>query len=322
MEMEWWTLVPKIELHAHLNGSIRDSTLLELARNLGDKGIVIEDFAAENVVYLELRTTPKRNDSIGMTKRGYMEAVLEGLKAVTAVDVHFVSSGFGTENSIINPDIHNTCGGIIRKKIYVGLLLSVHRRDTTATAMDTVQLALEMRNLGVVGIDLSGNPVVGEWATFLPALKYAREHGLRLTLHCGEVPNHEEVQAMLDFCPERIGHACCFEEDSWRKLKSSRIPVEICLTSNIVTETIPNIDKHHFADLYKHKHPMVLCTDDKGVFSTSLTREYTLAASSFGLGEKEIFELARDAIEFIFADDGVKSQLRMIFDSAAKKLEL
>ncbi|XP_050371032.1 N6-mAMP deaminase [Argentina anserina] len=358
--MEKWVSMPKVELHAHLNGSIRDSTLLELARGLGEKGViifadiehviqkddrsltevfrlfdlihivttdhkiitritkeVIEDFAAESVVYLELRTTPKKNESIGMTKHSYLEAVLEGIKAVSTVDVDF--RPHDSENF---PHRNDTCNGSTRKKIYVRLLLSIDRRGTTEAAMETVNLALEMRDLGVVGIDLSGNPIMGEWTTYLPALKFAREQGLYVTLHCGEVPNPKEIRSMLDFLPQRIGHACCFEEAEWEKLKSSNIPVEICLTSNIRTNTIPSIDVHHFADLYSKKHPLVLCTDDSGVFSTSLSNEYNLAASAFGLGRRDIFKLTKNAVEYIFADDGVKRELKEIFSSAEQKLDL
>ncbi|KAJ4838696.1 hypothetical protein Tsubulata_003132 [Turnera subulata] len=363
--MEWLVSMPKVELHAHLNGSIRDSTLLELARVLGEKGVivfsdvehvirkddrslvevfklfdlihilttdhktvtritkeVVEDFAAENVVYLELRTTPKRNDSKGMSKRSYMEAVVEGLRAVTTVDIDFLPHKLDARASANSSSANHSSHETKRKKIYVRLLLSIDRRETTEAAMETVKLALEMRDLGVVGIDLSGNPIVGEWRTFLPALKFAQEQGLYTTLHCGEVPNHEEIRSMLDFQPQRIGHACCFDEEEWRKLKSSKIPVEICLTSNIRTDTISSIDIHHFVDLYNVNHPLVLCTDDSGVFATSLSKEYKLASSSFGLGKREMFELARTGVEFIFADDGVKQELREIFNSAAKKLEM
>ncbi|KAL4628426.1 hypothetical protein ACB092_05G237900 [Castanea dentata] len=362
--MEWCVSLPKVELHAHLNGSIRDSTLLELARVLGEKGVivfsdvehvilkndrsltevfklfdlihilttdhttvkritqeVIEDFASENVVYLELRTTPKRNDSIGMTKRSYMEAVMEGLRAVSPVDVAFAPHN-DDAGSLRESLPINDAGDGKRKKIYVRLLLSIDRRESTAAAMETVKLALEMRDLGVIGIDLSGNPVVGEWMTYLPALEFAREHGLYVTLHCGEVPNPKEIQAMLDFIPQRVGHACYFEEDDWKKLKHYNIPVEICLTSNVVTASVSSLDVHHFADLYNAKHPIVLCTDDAGVFSTSLSNEYKVAASAFGLGKREMFQLAKDAIEFTFADDGVKQDLRNIFDLATKKLDL
>ncbi|GAB2211118.1 hypothetical protein Droror1_Dr00016409 [Drosera rotundifolia] len=366
MEMKWFESMPKVELHAHLNGSIRDATLLEIAKGLGEKAIivfsdvehvilksdrslkeifklfdlihiittdhdtvtriskeVVEDFASENVVYLELRTTPKRNDSKGMSKRSYMNAVIEGLRSITSVDVDF-SPVSNADRRTLDCDYVNGPNGscIKRKKLYVRLLLSIDRRETTASAMETVKLALEMKDVGVVGIDLSGNPVVGEWNTFLPALNFAREQGLPVTLHCGEVYNQHEIHAMLEFLPERIGHACCLEEEAWRKLKSSKIPVEICLTSNIRTNTIPDIDGHHFADLYKAKHPLIICTDDSGVFSTSLSKEYTIAAAAFGLSRDDMFKLARNAVEYVFADNYVIEKLQETFDTAAKELNL
>ncbi|KAF4371669.1 hypothetical protein F8388_008609 [Cannabis sativa] len=79
--------------------------------------------------------------------------------------------------------------------------------------------------------------------------------------------------------------------------------VEICLTSNIRTNTISSLDVHHFgwlilyvdaAELYEEKHPLSLCTDDVGVFSTSLSGEYKLAASAFDLGKKELSQLAKN----------------------------
>lgn len=359
---EWCELIPKIELHAHLNGSIRDSTLLELAKELGEKGVivfadvkdvivkcgrslpecfqlfdlyhilatdhdtvtritkeVIEDFAAENVVYLELRTTPKNNQAKGMTKRSYMEAVINGVRAIDSVDVSFVASDGSTGYSIESVPVTDT--SMKKKKIHVRLLLSIDRRETTAAAMETVDLALEMKDLGVVGIDLSGNPVVGDWKTFIPALKYAKELGLPITLHCGEVPNPEEIQAMLDICPERIGHACFLEDEEWERVKSSRIPVEICLTSNLRTNRLESIDYHHFDELYKAKHPVVLCTDDRGLFSTTLSNEYYLAASTFGIDKGEMISLARNAIDFVFAEDSVRRALMEAFLTAERRLQ-
>lgn len=154
---------------------------LELLKNK-----VVEDFAAENVVYLELRTTPKRNNSKCMTKHSYMEAVIEGLRRVDAVDVNFTSTNNGVGRTVKSSLMSGTYNGLPRKKIYVRLLLSIDRRETLEAAMETVKLALELKDVGVVGIDLSGHPKVGDWKTFLPALKFAREQGLRVTLHCGE----------------------------------------------------------------------------------------------------------------------------------------
>ncbi|KAH6790491.1 adenosine/AMP deaminase family protein [Perilla frutescens var. frutescens] len=362
--MEWCMSMPKIELHAHLNGSIRDSTVLELARELGEEGAivfsdvehvilkndralnevfklfdlihiittdhktvtritkeVIEDFAADNVVYLELRTTPKRNHSKGMSKRSYMEAVLEGIRSVNSVEVD-LSGKLNTDASARSHFVDDLCNGTGSKKIYVRVLLSIDRRETAEAAMETVELAVKLKDFGVVGIDLSGNPNVGQWLTFLPALEYAKKQGLPITLHCGEVPNPVEIRAMLDFLPKRIGHACCFEDEEWKLLRRLNIPVEICLTSNIRTETIASADVHHFADLYKSNHPLILCTDDCGVFSTSLSAEYALASSAFGLGKSEMYQLAQKAIEFIFASERVKEDLKTIFASALTKLNL
>ncbi|KAF7007052.1 hypothetical protein CFC21_022027 [Triticum aestivum] len=357
---EWCVALPKVELHAHLNGSVRNSTLLELAKELGDKGVivfedvkdvimkndrslpecfrlfdlfhilttdhdtvtriakeVVGDFAAENVVYLEIRTTPKNNEAKGMTKRSYMNAVVKGLKSVEDVDVVLFDSNLRNDEKLSSTPMTDLGGDRKRKRIYVRLLLSIDRRETTSAALDTVNLAMEMKDQGVIGIDLSGNPVVGEWETYLPALEHAKELGIPTTIHCGEVPNRKEIQAMLDFCPQRLGHVCCLDDEEWKKLKSSMIPVEICLTSNVMTGGAPSLELHHFADLYNAKHPLSICTDDSGLFSTSLSNEYYLVASTFGLSKTELFRLAQGAVELVFADDEVKKSLRAVFELAA-----
>ncbi|KAK1307927.1 hypothetical protein QJS10_CPA09g01225 [Acorus calamus] len=362
IDMEWCRSLPKIELHAHLNGSIRDSTLLELAKVLGEKNVivfsdvehiilkddrslqecfrmfdlihvlatdhttikriakeVVEDFAAENVVYLELRTTPKKNEAIGMSKQSYMKAVIAGIKSVETVEVEFIPSDDISKKPVKTPTIVDSFR-TNTKKIYVRLLLSIDRRETTAAAVETVELASEMKDSGVVGIDLSGNPCIGEWLTVLPALKRARELELPITLHCGEVPNHKEIQAMLEFRPQRIGHAIFLKEDQWKTLRSSNIPVEICLSSNVQTQCVPSYDDHHFIDLYNAKHPLILCTDDPGMFSTSLSREYYIAAKTFGLSKSQLHEMAMNAITYAFADGKVKKALEEIFKDYERKL--
>eukprot|EP00252_Welwitschia_mirabilis_P011204 TRINITY_DN25227_c0_g1_i1.p1 TRINITY_DN25227_c0_g1~~TRINITY_DN25227_c0_g1_i1.p1 ORF type:complete len:380 (-),score=91.22 TRINITY_DN25227_c0_g1_i1:542-1681(-) len=354
---DWCHSIPKIELHAHLNGSVRNSTLLELARERSRKGEivlsdfedvilkddrslqecfklfdlihvlttdhstisrvakeVVEDFAAENVIYLELRTTPKKNVSIGMSKRSYVDAVLNGIKEAEAVEPIFVPFEDDIQNTLANIPQN---GRVKTKQIYVRLLLSIDRRETLDGAMETVQLALDMKKSGIVGIDLSGNPVVGKWDTFLPALHWARNHGIPITLHCGEVPNQIEIQGMLDFHPERLGHVCFLEDSEWKTLKALNIPVEVCLTSNVRTECVTSIAVHHFADLYQNKHPLILCTDDPGVFSTTISQEYALAASTFNLSREELFKLTKDAVNFTFAEHKLKQILRALIDAAA-----
>lgn len=106
-------------------------------------------------------------------------------------------------------------------------------------AHDTVRLAAEYRSRGVCGIDLSGNPFVGDVPSLIPALLAARAAHLPTTLHFGEVLRPEEAACMLAFGPERVGHACYMDDATREALLRSKIPVEICPTSNVMTCSVP-----------------------------------------------------------------------------------
>lgn len=207
--------LPKIELHAHLNGSIRRWTLEELALAAGlnvresqiirgdartvsemfavfdvihhavrgGKTIrriareVLEDAEADGVVYLELRTTPRAHTECGLDQVGYVESVLQGFK-----------------------DYEEKAQR--DRRCFARLILSIDRRDPAEVTEATVDLALRYRDRGVVGIDLSGDPTKGRWETWARPLTRARENGLKITLHAGEVPDvDEETRRMIAFKP-------------------------------------------------------------------------------------------------------------------------
>ena len=165
------------------------------------------------------------------------------------------------------------------------LVLSVDRRESVAEAKRTVRLAAYLRDTdcGVVGVDLSGDPSVGSFAKLEPALRLARKNGLPVTLHCGEAANARgEEAAMLRFKPERLGH-CVFtarDETLWAQLRASKIPVELCITSNVVTDSVDAeggvegtpaktsantsaasaAARHHLTKVRSAGHPFVLAT--------------------------------------------------------------
>ena len=167
---------------------------------------VIDDFASDGVVYLELRTTPKHNAAADVTKRSYVAAVLDGVAAACCGR----GGGDGSSGAIV-----------------VRLLLSIDRREGAEAAAETVALAAEFAGRGVVGVDLSGDPRKGDFATWRPALEAARAAGLRLTLHAAEVENAAEFEQMLAFEPDRLGHAVTAAADDRLRaaLLASRIPV-------------------------------------------------------------------------------------------------
>uniref|UniRef100_A0A182N857 Adenosine deaminase-like protein n=1 Tax=Anopheles dirus TaxID=7168 RepID=A0A182N857_9DIPT len=317
------------ELHAHLNGSLSNSTLAELrelkygkespgyttnecfykilkgealtleecfkkfqyAHDLTDRQEsleratqrVIEDFANDNVIYLELRTTPKR--TAHMSKRQYLCTVLEVLKKTP----------------------------VCRPSITVKLLPSIDRSKGVVEAMENVDLVIELSALFpglIVGFDLSGNPFGTKFSDFVPALQKARGHGFRLALHCGEFEDVHEVQEMLALGVDRIGHGTFVEGENLAFANKHQIPFECCLTSNVKCKTVPSYEDHHVQKLLEMKQPVCVCTDDFGVFETSLSQELEICAKTFNLSNGAVIEMQRNAIEYSFANEEEKKDLR------------
>ncbi|KAK6630634.1 hypothetical protein RUM43_014619 [Polyplax serrata] len=327
----------KKELHAHLNGSLSPSTLKELFEyhrqnefekvNSVDTSIfnkesyslneffqlfkvmyiltatpesvqiaterVIEDFCKENVIYLELRSTLRKEDN--MTKRDYIESVIQGILRC-------------------------------RKKfpnISVKLIVSINRGETIESATQNVNIAIEYSKKYpdiIIGIDTSGNPEKSKFCDYVKLLKRARSEGLKFTIHCAEVPGSEEVKDILDFNPERIGHGTCIHEllggsqVIWDELLMKKIPVELCISSNIKCKTVESYDRHHFKLLYNANHPITIATDDKGIFRSTLSDEYEIVQKEFNLNEKELWTLSYQSINYTFTDENEKEQLRTILN--------
>ncbi|XP_034850005.1 adenosine deaminase-like protein isoform X2 [Mirounga leonina] len=322
----FYSELPKVELHAHLNGSISSNTMKKLiAKKPGlkihhqmtmiDKGKkrtleecfqmfqiihqlttspedilmvtkdVIKEFADDGVKYLELRSTPRRENATGMTKKAYVESVLEGIK----------------QSKQENIDID------------VRYLIAIDRRGGPSVAKETVKLAEEFflsTDNTVIGLDLSGDPTVGQAKDFLEPLLEAKKAGLKLALHLSEIANQKkETQVLLDLLPDRIGHGTFLNSSEGGSLdlvdfvRQHQIPLELCLTSNIKSQTVPSYDQHHFGFWYSIAHPSVICTDDKGVFATHLSQEYQLAAETFNLNQSQVWDLSYESIDYIFASD-------------------
>ncbi|CAJ0745436.1 6026_t:CDS:2, partial [Entrophospora sp. SA101] len=190
--------LPKIELHAHINGSISSKTLQDLVDKKKDKKphlsnfkipkkrlaifydffeifklvyqliddeesleyitkSIILDFENDGVKYLELRSTPRKNENNGMTKESYVKTIIYTIQKLSTTS-----------------------------KIIVRLILSIDRSITLEEAIETVDLAIKYKELGVVGVDLCGNPSKGHFDILKQAFIKAQNNGLKVTLHFGE----------------------------------------------------------------------------------------------------------------------------------------
>ncbi|EDX13671.1 adenosine deaminase-like protein [Drosophila simulans] len=317
--------LPKVELHAHLNGSLGIKSLCDLGERLYGSSseeflklcarfsqfeknmdacfekfafvheltstrdglrfateLAVRDFAEDNVQYVELRTTPKANENY--SRRDYLQTVIDAIK----------------EASETYPEIT------------VKLLPSINRAEPVDVAEETVSLAVELAqahpNL-ILGIDLSGNPGKGRFSDFAPILAQARDTGLKLAIHCAEIENPSEVKEMLQFGMSRCGHGTFLTPEDIEQLKQRNIAIECCLTSNIKSGTVPSLEEHHLKRIMEADAPKVICTDDSGVFDTTLTKEFLIAAETFGLTRQQCIDLTLEAVHHSFASEQEQIQM-------------
>lgn len=348
--------MPKCELHAHLNGSIDPKTLEKFSQSISAKdptfiGLseterqlliprgsprsmdevfklfpivhrliqrkdelilatenVISDFAAENVVYLELRSTPKSNR--WLSKRDYVEAIVESIKR--------------QESKLGN--------------IAVRLILSIDRRQSLDEAEEIVDMAIEMSASNeaiVVGVELSGDPKF-DGRKFLPLFRKAKQASLSTTLHLAELPDClDELGEFLLFRPDRIGHGTFIhnaailvrQEKCVDVVLRQKIPIEVCLTSNVTSATTSSFAGSHLNFYLKEGHPVALCTDDRGLMDCSLSGEFAIAARTFGLSKQELFDISVASFKAAFlhkqkGSDVIISRIIELFRNFADKENL
>lgn len=326
--------IPKTELHLHLTGayplsylrsiaSDEDSkkeykelvlSLQKLARggvtysdsfeyfapvrklvNTYDKvenGVVAlcENLISDGVVYVEIRTGLK---DLGKGPEEYLKAVLRGIERCP-------------------------------KAIKVKLLLSIRRdeKDTTSasTAKKTIDIAIKYREQGVVGIDVSGDSTLGQLAQIIPEIKRAQKAKLHLALHLGESPEEidnkekELGQAKLleQLKPDRIGHGVFLSPQALKwVLNHPSVPIEVCPTSSVVVGMIDHHSNHPGIKYYlKHKHPVVVGTDDPLLFNSSLTQEYHKLIELDGIKMTQIKQMIQWSFDFAFLTPEEKIELR------------
>uniref|UniRef100_A0A7N6A6B9 Adenosine deaminase domain-containing protein n=1 Tax=Anabas testudineus TaxID=64144 RepID=A0A7N6A6B9_ANATE len=298
--------LPKVELHAHLNGSVSYQTIEKLIRRKphlniehsmtaigkGQRRTLEECFQVFKVIHQLVDT---EEDILMVATDVIREFAEDGVKYLELRSTPREEKNTGLTKkryveTIIKAIQQCKNEGV---DIDVRFLVAIDRRNGPEAAMETVKLAEEflLSSDGlVVGLDLSGDP---------------------------KVPSQlEESDLLLNLPPDRIGHGTFLHPEMGGsqslvdKVLKNNIPLELCLTSNVKGQTVPSYSKHHFKYWYQLGHPSVICTDDKGVFCTDLSHEYQLVASTFGLSREALWNLSQQAIDCIFAPETVKQQLK------------
>jgi adenosine deaminase len=186
------------------------------------------------------------------------------------------------------------------------LIISIDRSRGVEEARENMDIAKELFKMGhdyVVGVDLGGNPTKGTFKEFKGLLEEVRTAGMKVTVHAGEVDNLEEVNDIVAFRPDRLGHFLCVDDGVWEKMEreGGDIPIEVCPTSNVMTLGLEGLGQHPILErLVKEGYPVSINTDDAGVFNTKQSLELYRVAEMLGLNEYTVSGLVWGAVDLVF----------------------
>jgi aminodeoxyfutalosine deaminase len=300
--------LPKAELHLHLEGSVSQRTLMELApgsdpseirarcRFTGFGGFIetfkwitghlhapedyelitrrlLQDLERQQVRYAEITLSA----GVVLWRKQDFAAVYQAVRRAAAAS-----------------------------KVTVFWILDAIRHFGPGPAMEVAQLAAARVDDGVVAFGIGGDEARGPAEWFREVFAYARSQGLRLTAHAGETCGAESIWQALEIGAERIGHGISSAQDPalLRHLSDRRIPLEICVSSNLATGAVASLAAHPIRRIYDAGVPIVINSDDPAIFETTLTAEYELARAQFGFSDLELAQLAKNSFQYAFRYTG------------------
>jgi adenosine deaminase/aminodeoxyfutalosine deaminase len=294
----------KAELHLHLEGSVQPETLHEL-----DPATPLEEFRAL-YEYPDFDAFLKSFGAVGKRLRtpdDYARVTRRLLECLAAQNVGYaeiiLSAGVvlwkGEDFGPIFDAISAAAQG---SPVEVRWIVDAVRQFGVDAAMQVAELAAARIGRGVVAYGIGGSEERGPASWFKDVFAFAKRAGLHLTAHAGESMGPESIWAALEIGAERIGHGIRAIEDPAlvAYLRDHDIPLEICITSNLVTGVVKRLEDHPVRRLYDAGVPILLNTDDPAMFRCSLTEEYRLAARAFGFTEPELRTIAENGFRYAF----------------------
>jgi adenosine deaminase len=243
----------------------------------------LTSLARDGAIYSEIFTSPDHAEKAGLSPQAYTNALGEGMeraRAKTGIEGRMIVTGvrhFGVESVEKAARFAARCG---------------HRL--------------------VTGFGMGGEERFGEIEDYVRAFEIAREAGLGITVHAGELAGWESVEAALDHIrPARIGHGvrALENEDLVRRIADEGVVLECCPGSNIALGIFDGFDSHPFPKLLAAGCKATLSSDDPPHFHTTLKREYDIAAQHFGMKEEALLGVTRTAIDAAFVDRKTRAAL-------------
>jgi adenosine deaminase len=319
----------KIELHCHLDGSLRPETVLELAKKQGVETPVstikeIKEYLTAPADCPSLAEYLKRFDlpiALMQTEEALERVAFELMEDSAKENVKYIEIRFAPlfhqeKGLSIEQIIESVLKGIKRAEaqyeIKGNLILSFLKFMPSETIKPVLDLAKPYMGKGVVAVDLAGNEDEGFAKDFIDAMTYAKTLGYHITVHAGETGFGINVLESIELLgAERIGHGVNIRdhEGAFERVKALKIPLEMCPTSNVQTKAVKSAEDHPIVDFIKSGIQVTLNTDNRTVSDTTMVGEIELCQKTLSLTEGLYREIYQMSIEASFASTEIKKWL-------------
>jgi len=328
-------MLPKVELHVHLDGSLRVETVLDLAR---ERRVAVATQDPEKLIdYLQAPLDcPSLVDYL---KRFDLPLALlqdeESLERVSWELVEDLAREKVCYAEIRYAPLLHIERGLKPKKVVeavlrgvqkagkqfgveTGVLLCCMRHQDSEINKDVVRLGGDYLGGGVVGLDLAGDEANYPLDRLKEVFAFAQGAKVPYTIHAGEAAGPESIQLALNLGASRIGHGVQAKKDAGvlRILREKGIVLEMCPTSNVQTKAVASLAQHPLAEYLEQGLWVTVNTDNRTVSNTTLTKEYELLKEQFALGEEQFKQMNLYAISGSFASTAVKEKIRGIITSS------
>lgn len=291
------------ELHVHLEGALSPQVLLEIDPSLDPAELsrlyAFTDFPGfiEAFKYAVLRLR-SADDYRLLARHFFASLAAQGIVYAEVIHSAGINLWRGFDAKAI---AHALLEEGARAPLQVRWIFDAVRQLGPDHVMATARFTADFSGSSVVAFGVGGDESVTPAQDLMPAFAYARQSGLRLVPHAGETTNAENVWGALALGADRIGHGIRSIEDPAlvRELAARRIPLEISLTSNVLTGAVPSLAAHPAKRLFDAGVPILLNTDDPAFFRTTLAAEFDHAAAlGFTASDRE--QLRQNAFDFAF----------------------
>lgn len=315
-------MIPLVELHVHLDGSVHPSTASEYL-NQNEKEIEYEMRAPKTCndlnEYLTRFEIPNKvmQEKLRLERIAYELTVDMKNENVLYAEVRFAP--LKHLQTGLNPYqvVESVYMGLNRLGLKTNIILCMMRGDSLEDNKLVIDVAKHYLNKGVCSVDLAGAEGIYKTSDYKELFEYAKEKKVPFTIHAGEADGYESIKAAIDFGASRIGHGVKIIDypDLIEKVKEKNILLEICPTSNIQTRVVDKYKDHPVKKLYDMGVNISINTDNRTVSNTNLKREYTLLKDNLGFTEEDFININKMAIEHAFLSNVEKEKLMNKFNS-------